>query len=74
MTKQIKIKTIAERNDWRVRLNYSGRGMYGKTCLAVIGESPEDIIATVGIQGAKIDNMGLDYIVYWPNISNDSND
>lgn len=50
---------------------YSGRGMYGKRC---IGISTDDKMATIeeaaaqGIRGAKTDNLGRGYIVYWPNL------
>lgn len=53
--------------------SYSGRGMMGKTCVAIYCESgdTDDIISTAeryGIKNARTDNMGLDMVVYWPNI------
>lgn len=66
------IETVAENNDWDFRPAYSGRGMYGNTCVGVVGENAVEIIETVasetGARGAKTDNMGLDMIVYWPHI------
>jgi hypothetical protein len=67
--------------------NYSGRGMYGKTCLGVVGSS-DDLLKVV-VAASRInpdlydehnmselsqDNMGLDYIWYWRHIKEDDND
>lgn len=71
MKKQEKIRTIAQENGWKVRESYSGRGMYGKSCMGIVGESANEIIAAVGIRGAVTDGMGLSYIVYWPSIVSD---
>mgnify|MGYP001578260863 CR=1 FL=1 len=55
--------------------SYSGRGMYGKVCLGVqIDHLPE--IFSLGqalyeyeeMSYPSIDNLGLNYIVYWPDI------
>lgn len=46
--------------------SYSGRGMYGKTCPAVIVDSVEDTIADLGMRGLRTDNMGMSYVVYLP--------
>lgn len=48
---------------------YSGRCMYGERCYGISGEDPIKIIeraAQFGITGARYDNLGRDYIVYWP--------
>lgn len=71
MKEQEKIRTIAQENGWKVRERYSGRGMYGDTCMGIVGDSANEIIAAVGICGACSDNMGLSYIVYWPSIVSD---
>lgn len=71
MNKLDAIKQIAEKVNGRVRKDYSGRFMYGKTCLGIVCEDPTEAIETAaqhGITNAKVDNMGLDYIVYWPNL------
>jgi hypothetical protein len=50
---------------------YSGRGMYGAQCYGIVCDDPVPCIehaAENGIKGAVYDQMGLQYIVYWPNI------
>lgn len=71
------LKQLAEDNDWRFGNNYSGRGMFGKTCLSITSEdrSPVKIIeqaAQLGITGASWDNMGLGTVVYWPRLNSES--
>lgn len=51
--------------------NYSGRGMYGAECVGITCDDPDYCIeeaASRGIRNAKTDNMGRQYIVYWPSI------
>lgn len=55
-----------------VPIPYSGRGMYGARCVATIvgrGGDLEDLPKS----GALVDNMGLDFVVYWPEVQWDSN-
>lgn len=50
---------------------YSGRGMFGKACWGVYGRNSTRIIelaAQSGITGASYDSLGLDTIVYWPEL------
>lgn len=80
--------------------SYSGRGMYGDSCVAVscdennisdvvldivsesmdlldwynpesdpdsIRDSIDELISS--LKGAKMDSMGLGYVVYWPNMA-----
>lgn len=50
---------------------YSGRGMYGEQCYGIVCDDPISCVenaAENGIKGAVYDQMGLQYIVYWPNI------
>ena len=54
----------AEELGYEVDTTYSGRGMFGRTCPSVTIENPYDFIAEMGMTGLKIDNMGLDYVVY----------
>jgi hypothetical protein len=63
----------AEELGLRVYHNYSGRGMFGKTCIGVVG-SMEDLDCLLGeVKGAgrglRKDSLGLDYIYYWPALS-----
>lgn len=51
------------------RARYSGRGMYGESCLGFDTDDPDEVkyrVRNAGIKGGSIDNMGLGWIVYWP--------
>jgi len=52
--------------------SYSGRGMYGKECLAVTSDCDEaEFIYDCGARGApcpKTDSMGKGTVFYWPSI------
>ena len=65
------IEAVAAKVAGTVRRNYSGRGMYGKTCVGIVCESPVTAVKSAqsrGLSGALTDNMGRDYIVYWPTV------
>jgi len=67
-----------------LRLNYSGRSMYGRTCPGVTVEDAREVYAALAdfdadcppmdddptasdiIRKCRVDNMGLDLIVYLP--------
>lgn len=53
----------AEELGYEVEL-YSGRGMFGRECPSVTVDNPNDFISEIGMKGLKIDNMGLQYVVY----------
>ena len=71
--------------DFKVR-SYSGRGAFGKTCLAIDGDRIDLLILghTIGtsyddvdpydISGARQDSMGLGVVIYWPNIPFEATD
>lgn len=64
-------ENIAEEVGGRVYEGYSGRGMYGKRCWGVAGSDFSEIIevaAQHGLKGATVDSLGLDSIVYWPDM------
>lgn len=63
------IKSYAEENELSFREQYSGRSMYGKSCVGIVCDNPNDVIAELGIPGAKTDDMGRSTIVYWPKIA-----
>ena len=66
------IKTLVEKFEGRPYFGYSGRGMYGKKCVGIVCDYPgevEDYCDELGFDKPSIDNMGLDYIVYWTNIN-----
>ena len=50
---------------------YSGRNMYGKQCYGINCPDSQECIeelAIRGLRGAKIDQLGKGYIVYFPSI------
>lgn len=68
------VQEILESNGYNVR-PYSGRAMYGKSCIGVIVSELTEMIRIGCLLGesfseaeARCDNMGLDYIIYWPYI------
>ena len=66
-----RIANILEGDGYKaeIRDDYSGRGMFGATCYGIVTDGPEivDKLTPLGTN-QKIDNMGLDYIVYFPNL------
>jgi len=65
------IKKLADDGYGKLYEDYSGRNMYGDTCLGITTDDPDTLIeeaASRGIRGAKRDNLGKGYIVYWPSI------
>ena len=60
---EIDFRTKAEELGYEVR-DYSGRGMFGRECPSVTVENYLDFIAEMGLKGLKVDNMGLQYVVY----------
>jgi hypothetical protein len=56
------------RDEESLRIEYSGRGMLGKTCYGIITDSPDELIEEAesqGLTGALTDEMGMSTIVYW---------
>jgi len=63
----------------RVR-SYSGRGMYGETCLGIVTDNvaktlltlasclPDGMLADLAEETVCTDSMGRNAIVYWPNL------
>jgi hypothetical protein len=66
------IKDAAEQVGGRYHDDYSGRGMYGATCVSIYTDSlgdAHDAVAKAGITGARMDSMGRGAVVYWPALS-----
>jgi len=66
------IQRICNEVDGNFRGNYSGRFMYGKCCVGIDTNDPElvrQLAEDFGIPAPTQDNMGLDYILYWPEVS-----
>jgi len=68
------IEVIAAKVQGKIYEGYSGRGMFGATCWGIT-VSKSDVNKTIkvaeklGLKNARIDDMGLDMIVYWPSTS-----
>lgn len=65
------VHDTAEAVGGKVRTDYSGRGMFGRTCYAIDCTDKVECIeqaARFGLNNAKYDNMGENWIVYWPHI------
>lgn len=76
------IRNYCEENDLEFRDDYSGRGMYGKRCVGFVGYDYLDDLIEIcdrirdeGIASAsevlgipRVDNMGMQTIVYFPNL------
>lgn len=74
MKKSLHIKKIAEETGGQFIENYSGRGMFGETCVGIGTNDPDEVIhlaKSKKIQGEVRDSMGLSVIVYWPSINAD---
>lgn len=86
MTVEEAIKNfVNENNQYQLYENYSGRCMFGRTCLGVIVQQNDSFMDFIikltkylddndvddvdfKLEGATYDNLGLDTIVYFPNI------
>jgi len=71
MTTQDQIIALADELGGEVRLDYSGRGMFGARCMGIVCEDSEQVILNAlgrGLPRGKVDSMGKRAIVYWPGI------
>ena len=48
---------------------YSGRFMYGATCVAVNVDHPGDHTYPTNPTGWRMDRMGMGYVIYWPEVA-----
>ncbi len=44
-----------------VRPDYSGRGMYGRTCTAIVSDDPRVMAALAFVAGMLADEAGIDF-------------
>lgn len=75
VSKAEKLKALAEENGWSFRASYSGRGMLGSTCIGIVGgdlERMREECWKKGFTGSKYDNMGLDWILYFPALKSEA--
>jgi len=68
-----KIERLAENRGLEFRTDYSGRGMFGKDCVGIVGENGECAALASLIQRKtgyrySSDNMGRDMVYYFPAI------
>lgn len=81
------IRDLAEMKDLTFHSDYSGRGMYGRTCLGVsgseadlwqfalyLGNANEGELLDIFSEAPSVDNLGNDRIWYWPNLNVDNLD
>ena len=82
-----KLQELLEDNGVETR-SYSGRCMYGRTCLGVDCDGLEDLLIAVAsgvnddnredvvyaLRGLRSDSMGMGVIVYFPNVEYDDPD
>lgn len=70
MTPAERIKAAAQLEGRRLYPDYSGRCMFGKTCLGIVCADGDtsDVISDVRVPGARTDNLGRGWIVYWPSV------
>jgi hypothetical protein len=62
---------IAAETGGTVYRHYSGRFMFGATCVGVSGNDLAAILEAAGargLRGARHDQMGKGWIVYWPHL------
>lgn len=86
MTVEEGIRGFVEENEqYELYENYSGKGMFGRTCLGIIVQWNDSFIDFIikltkyldnngiedvdfSLEGVSYDALGLDTIVYFPNI------
>jgi len=64
MNKEDEFRKKAKKLGYKVREDYSGRGMFGRECPSVTVDNYLDFMAEIGMKGLKVDNMGLQWVVY----------
>ena len=68
MTKTKRDNAIAKLNAKGIEAEaydgYSGRGMFGEETFALTVSSPYATVARELVRGARIDSLGLDFVIY----------
>lgn len=65
------IRELADDGYGELREDYSGRGMYGETCMGLVTDERQTTIeqaAARGLFNSSSDRMGKQWIVYWPTV------
>ena len=75
------LEELAQEVDGNIRTDYSGRGMYGKTCVGIVvdnllalGGAITSVIEDEELRkelttNSNTDSMGYDTIVYWTRVT-----
>jgi hypothetical protein len=74
-----KIIRLAENRGLRPSRRYSGRGMFGATCIGFVGENAECAALAAFIKrktgkSYSYDNMAMEMVYYFPSIEDDGED
>ena len=81
------LEEIGQEVEGSVRTDYSGRGMYGDSCVGIVASDLLELGAAISrlvedeelrdelISNSRTDSMGYDTIAYWPRVTcNDAED
>jgi hypothetical protein len=80
------LKDISREVDGSVRTDYSGRGMYGDSCVGIVASDLLELGAAIAriveddelreelVSNSRTDSMGYDTIVYWTRVTCDDAD
>lgn len=75
MTDQEKIEQTCDAIGGTLHTHYSGRGMFGQSCMGISIKSPDEILMFMAERGwrnlAKLmsrDSLGKGYICYWQKV------
>lgn len=66
------LKQLADAGYGTYRPHYSGRGMYGVSCVGFDTDDPDEVkyrVRAAGFPSPTTDRMGLGWILYWPGVS-----
>lgn len=76
------LEEIAQEVDGSTRTDYSGRGMYGSTCVGIVASDLLQLGAAIArvvedndelrdelLSNSRTDSMGYDTIVYWTRVT-----
>lgn len=75
------LEELAQEIEGSFRTNYSGRGMYGDSCVGIVTHSLLELGAVISrlvedeelrdelISNSSTDSMGYDTIVYWTRVT-----
>jgi hypothetical protein len=72
-----KLRQVARNNGWEFVNDYSGRYMFGRKCVGIVGPSSGEILQAVLLDSVTVafftgwreDTMAFEVIVYWPDIA-----